>query len=264
MSHMPPPLVPEHDPHDPRDSVPPLSASETGRLRAYRPRRRGPLAPLAIVFAVGLTGGAAVSARSLRFPSPAPASDADAPDRPDLPDAPLLPAPVLDGYDDAEPPTLDAQRARLFQRMRDELAVTDGQMRDVEAIFAASPVLGQGNPAVAKHPMKRSECRRIRVEAGLDSARDPACAAPNMVPLYDPEAGRDGGRRAGLHRPVRVPGHPLRVPGRARPRARGRAALRARSASASATPTSGRAPAPAPCARPRSSTRWGRPRLYAT
>jgi formylglycine-generating enzyme len=190
MSHMPPPRLPEHDPSDPRDSVPPLSASETGRVRAYRPRRRSPLAPLAIVFAVGLTGGAALSARSLRLPSPTPASDADVPDHSGVPDAPLLPAPALDGYDDDEPPTLEAQRARLFQRMRDELAVTDAQMRDVEAVFAASPVLSQGNPAVAKHPMKRSECRRIRVEAGLDTAREPACAGPNMVPLWDPDAGQ--------------------------------------------------------------------------
>ena len=37
----------------------------------------------------------------------------------------------------------------------------------VEAIFAASPVLGQGNPAISRHPMSRSECRRIRLEAGL-------------------------------------------------------------------------------------------------
>jgi formylglycine-generating enzyme required for sulfatase activity len=60
----------------------------------------------------------------------------------------------------------------------------------VRAIFGASTVLGQGNPAISGHPMKRSECRRIRAEAGLVPADVPACGARGMVPIYDAEAGQ--------------------------------------------------------------------------
>jgi formylglycine-generating enzyme required for sulfatase activity len=70
-----------------------------------------------------------------------------------------------------------------------DLGVTGEAMERVQAIFAASRILGQGNPAIAKHPMKRSECRRVRAEAGLAPANVPACGAPNMVPVYDVEAG---------------------------------------------------------------------------
>ena len=76
--------------------------------------------------------------------------------------------------------------------------------------------------------MKRSECRRARAEAGPPRAsRTRRATRKNMVPLYDPGAGRDGGRRARVHRPVRVPRHPLRVPGGPRDaRARRRSSAR--------------------------------------
>jgi len=73
--------------------------------------------------------------------------------------------------------------------MRRELGVSGEAMARIEAIFAASPVLGQGNPAISIHPMLRSSCRRIRREAGLTPARVAACGAPNMVPLFDTETG---------------------------------------------------------------------------
>lgn len=59
----------------------------------------------------------------------------------------------------------------------------------VREIFEASPVLGQGNPAIARHPMTRAECRRIRAEARVTTARSAICGAPGMVPLFDPSAG---------------------------------------------------------------------------
>ena len=91
--------------------------------------------------------------------------------------------------DDAEPRTLDAQRRRLFAEMASVTwALSAEAMERVQAIFAASPILSQGNPAVARHPMKRSECRKIRAEAGLFEERDPVCG-PDMVPIYDTEAG---------------------------------------------------------------------------
>ncbi|XXT24662.1 SUMF1/EgtB/PvdO family nonheme iron enzyme [Sorangium sp. So ce429] len=92
--------------------------------------------------------------------------------------------------EDVEPGTLDEQRRRLFGRMRRELSLSDEAMRQVEAIFAASAVLGQGNPALSHHPMSRSECRRVRTLSGIEPAREPACGAPGMVPLFDPTRGQ--------------------------------------------------------------------------
>ncbi|MGK4005034.1 SUMF1/EgtB/PvdO family nonheme iron enzyme [Sorangium sp. So ce1036] len=92
--------------------------------------------------------------------------------------------------EDIVPDTLEEQRRRLFGRMRRDLELPDEAMRQVEAIFAASPVLGQGNPAISRHPMSRSECRRIRRLAGVEPAREPACGAPGMVPLFDPTRGQ--------------------------------------------------------------------------
>jgi formylglycine-generating enzyme required for sulfatase activity len=116
--------------------------------------------------------------------TPAPAL-AEAPASPASPE--VEPAPRED--EDVEPQTLEEQRRRLFARMEDALGIDDEAMERVAAIFAASPVLGQGNPAISRHPMTRSECRRIRAEAGLEPARVAACGAPNMVPIFDAEAG---------------------------------------------------------------------------
>jgi hypothetical protein len=90
---------------------------------------------------------------------------------------------------DAEPGTLAEQRSRLFARMYAELGLTDEQLERIEEVFAGSPVLGQGNPALTRHPMSRAECRKIRADAGVVRVDLPACGAPNMVPVFDRERG---------------------------------------------------------------------------
>ncbi|WP_437593789.1 SUMF1/EgtB/PvdO family nonheme iron enzyme [Sorangium sp. So ce1000] len=171
----------------------PLPALSTG-ARSAPSRRRGRAAVLVAAGAAGV--GAAVwtsAAVAVWTGAPAPASAARSaaplvtgalPARP--PERVTL---TVDDEDD-EPGTLDEQRLRLFTRMRRALALSDEEMRQVEAIFAASPVLGQGNPALSRHPMSRSECRRIRALAGIEPAREPACGAPGMVPLFDPTRGQ--------------------------------------------------------------------------
>jgi len=91
--------------------------------------------------------------------------------------------------DDSLPPTLELQRARLYERMRVELELDDAALEAVRKIVDHSSVLGQGNPAITRHPMTRAECRRIRADAGLVAKREPMCGAPAMVPLFDPGAG---------------------------------------------------------------------------
>jgi formylglycine-generating enzyme len=109
-------------------------------------------------------------------PSPAPARGA-------------APEPEPEPEDDTPPKTLALQRRALFHSMEARLDLTADQLEEVEHIFAGSPVLGQGNPAVTRYGMKRSECRRIRAEAGLRSEAHAPCDRRNMVPVYDPEAG---------------------------------------------------------------------------
>jgi hypothetical protein len=91
--------------------------------------------------------------------------------------------------DDTPPPTLEKQRRVLFHAMETRLDLTAAQLAEVKRIFEASPVLGQGNPAVARYGMKRSECRRIRAEAGITSRAHPPCDRKNMVPIYDSDTG---------------------------------------------------------------------------
>jgi hypothetical protein len=166
-------------PSDPRDSVPPLAA--TGAIMASGGGRIGG-SVVALALTLGLAG--AFEARAALTP---PAHGTAALDRP-LETA-ADEAPPASEEDDDEPATLGAQRQRLFARMQAELGLSDAALADVQAIFAASPYLGQGNPAVSQHPMTRSECRRIRADAGIESAHVDACSAPNMVPLFDAEAG---------------------------------------------------------------------------
>ena len=114
-------------------------------------------------------------------------SDPPAPDPTSAPETAPAPRPV----DDSLPKTLAEQRRALFHTLEAELDLAAAQLASVEQVFEASPVLGQGNPAVARHGMKRSECRRARAEAGLPafSESHPPCDRRNMVPLYDPDAG---------------------------------------------------------------------------
>jgi hypothetical protein len=163
------------------DSLPPLTGTSripTQTVRSLRRRRVAPhlLAALAVGAAVVIAVGHPAPGRPPR--RAAGALDAALVGREGL------------SADEAEPRTLAEQRRRLFARMRSELALSDAQMAKVEAIFAASWVLGQGNPAITQHPMSRSECRSIQSDAGVVPARVPACGAPSMVPIFDPTQGQ--------------------------------------------------------------------------
>jgi sulfatase modifying factor 1 len=166
-------------------------------MRPVRPhRRRRTLLAGITGIALALGWGLALHARaafSATRPAGAAATSQAMSTSTDTPTPVVGPTPPLvqeEEDDDREPETLDAQRRRLFARMERELGVAGDAMVRVKAIFAASPVLGQGNPTIAHHPMKRSECRRIRREADIEPAHVAACGAPNMVPIYDVEAGQ--------------------------------------------------------------------------
>lgn len=89
----------------------------------------------------------------------------------------------------AEPSTLSERNENLFQQLKSVLGLTDTQVSAVRAIFAHSPYIGQGNPAVTDHPMTPEQCKD-RVEKAGAAYANPAfekiCGAKYMAPLYDP------------------------------------------------------------------------------
>lgn len=102
----------------------------------------------------------------------------------------VLPPPEPALEEPATPGTLQEQRAQLFARMQERLKLSDDTMAKVKAVFSGSKLLSQGNPAVATHPMDRTECRKIRSEAKLPYyVKNPVCGELNMVPIYNPAAG---------------------------------------------------------------------------
>ncbi len=128
------------------------------------------------------SGSAASSASAMPSASAAPSAAASA-------DAP---PPVIDTSDDELPLTVKEQREQMYARMTRELELPAEKLAAVRAVIDPNPIISQGNPRVAKHPMKRSECKKARVEAKLPITAEShaPCAQKNMVPVYDPGAGQ--------------------------------------------------------------------------
>lgn len=99
--------------------------------------------------------------------------------------------------DDELPATLSAQRERLYARMREELALSSEAMTAVRAVIDPSKIVGQGNPAITDHPMKRSTCFEVRERAGLHepavldalAKSEARCGARYMVPASTKDDG---------------------------------------------------------------------------
>lgn len=89
--------------------------------------------------------------------------------------------------------TLAEQNARLFEAIAQVHRPNASQMQRLQEIFAASGIIGQGNPAIARHPMTPSECE-ARIPGGSRSYESSSdrriCGDRFMVPLYDPATQR--------------------------------------------------------------------------
>jgi len=84
---------------------------------------------------------------------------------------------------------LPAGNESLIARLRDVQQLTPAQLEQVRAIFARSPYIGQGNPAVSNHPRSPAQCREARARAGVvddNPLFERICRAKHMAPLYDP------------------------------------------------------------------------------
>jgi formylglycine-generating enzyme required for sulfatase activity len=86
-------------------------------------------------------------------------------------------------------PPLTEQNEALLQRIERAHDLTERQAADLRAIFAESPYIGQGNPAVTRHPLTEQQCAANVEGSGATYASpifERICGAKYMSPLYDP------------------------------------------------------------------------------
>jgi len=93
----------------------------------------------------------------------------------------------------AQHPSLQEQNEALFQQLQQVHGLSDAQMAAVRKIFAQSGYMGQGNPAVTRHPVTPEEARAKLKRLGIDYANpkfEKICGGKYMAPLYDPATQR--------------------------------------------------------------------------
>ena len=81
------------------------------------------------------------------------------------------------------------QNEALFRDLQRVHQLTDDQMTAIRELFARSGYAGQGNPAVARHPMTPEQARAKLKKLGVnyDNPRfEKICGGKYMAPLYDP------------------------------------------------------------------------------
>ncbi len=85
------------------------------------------------------------------------------------------------------------QNEVLFRQLQQVHDLSRAQMQRIREIFARSGFIGQGNPAVARHPMTPEQCRARAPGGGAgyaDRQFERICGAKYMAPLYDPRSQR--------------------------------------------------------------------------
>jgi hypothetical protein len=93
------------------------------------------------------------------------------------------------GLDFAAPQALQQQNEILLQQLQRVHGLSDQQMDAIRKIFARSPYIGQGNPAVTEHPVTPEACQAKLNSMGVQYENprfEKICKAKYMAPLYDP------------------------------------------------------------------------------
>jgi len=96
---------------------------------------------------------------------------------------------VLSAAQAARAQTLQEENQKLFRQLEQVHGLTAGQMERIRGIFAASGFIGQGNPAISRHPATPAQCEAMLAERGVvyaDPTAETICGGRNMAPLYDP------------------------------------------------------------------------------
>ena len=97
--------------------------------------------------------------------------------------------------------TLAENNAAMLQQMQTARGLSGAEMARIRAIFANSPWIGQGNPAVTKHPLTPQQ---LAQKLGADpkayyrnTGFERICGEKFMAPLYDPATETAADARAG-------------------------------------------------------------------
>ena len=96
---------------------------------------------------------------------------------------------ALAGFGAAPVQTLQEQNELMFRQLKEVRGLSEGQLSAVRAILAKSGYAGQGNPALAKHPVTPEQCEAGLKQKGIhyENARfEKICGGKYMAPLYDP------------------------------------------------------------------------------
>lgn len=95
----------------------------------------------------------------------------------------------------AAPQSLKEQNEILLRQLQRVHGLSDVQIEAIRQIFAKSAYIGQGNPAVTRHPLTPEESE-AKVRALGISYENPQfekiCKARYMAPLYDPSKQKPG------------------------------------------------------------------------
>jgi formylglycine-generating enzyme required for sulfatase activity len=89
--------------------------------------------------------------------------------------------------------TLMQNNERLLRELQRVHALSDAQLEAIRAIFSRSAVIGQGNPAIARHPQSDEQCRASLAQRAIvhgDPDFERICGGRFMAPLYDPRSQR--------------------------------------------------------------------------
>jgi hypothetical protein len=93
----------------------------------------------------------------------------------------------------AQSPSLRDQNEVLFRQLQRVHGLSDAQMIAIRNMFAQSGYMGQGNPAITRHPVTPEEAQAKLDRLGIDYANpkfEKICGAKYMAPLYNPATQR--------------------------------------------------------------------------
>jgi hypothetical protein len=85
--------------------------------------------------------------------------------------------------------TLTEHNAQLLEQLQEIHDLRPDQMDRIRAIFTGSRIIGQGNPAITRHPLTPEQCQSRLQQQGVHYANERferICGAKYMAPLYDP------------------------------------------------------------------------------
>ncbi len=95
--------------------------------------------------------------------------------------------------------SLKENNEALFEELQRIHGLSERQMDSIHTIFRESGYIGQGNPAITRHPMTPQACQEkldrlvVRYE---NREFDKICKAKYMAPLYDPATEKAGDAKA--------------------------------------------------------------------